>query len=78
MQHKSHVSATRDLPTCKMLIRKYSYIFMKSVAGYRNVILRSILWSDSLFTTSLVATLEKLIVCTPILNNGFFRRLVWM
>ena len=34
--------ATRDLPTCKILIRKHAYIFMKSVAESRNVILHSI------------------------------------
>ena len=30
--------ATRDLPTCKILIRKHAYIFMKSAAESRNVI----------------------------------------
>ena len=45
--------ATRDLPTCKMLIRKHAYIFMKSVAESRNVILHSIVRSDSLFTSPL-------------------------
>ena len=29
--------ATRDLPTCKMLIRKHAYIFMKSAAESNNV-----------------------------------------
>ena len=41
--------ATRDLPTCKILIRKHAYIFMKSVAESRNVILHSIV--RSLFTS---------------------------
>ena len=45
--------ATRDLPTCKILIRKHAYIFMKSVAESRNVILHSIVRSDSLFTSPL-------------------------
>ena len=39
--------ATRDLPTCKILIRKHAYIFMKSAAESRNVILHSIVRSDS-------------------------------
>ncbi len=30
--------ATRDLPTCKTLIRKHAYIFMNSAAEYRNVV----------------------------------------
>ena len=59
---------TRDLPTCKMLIRKHAYIFMKSAAESHNVILHSIVGSDSLFTS----TLEKCIVCPPILDNWFF------
>ena len=45
--------ATRDLPTCKMLIRKNAYIFMKSAAESRIVILHSIVPSDSLFTSPL-------------------------
>ena len=45
--------ATRDLPTCKMLIRKHAYIFMKSAAESRNVILHSIVRSDILFTSPL-------------------------
>ena len=46
--------ATRDLPTCNMLIRKHAYIhFMKSAAESRNVILHSIVLSDSLFTSPL-------------------------
>ena len=45
--------ATRDLPTCKILIRKHAYIFMKSAAESRNVILHSIVRSDSLFTSPL-------------------------
>ena len=45
--------ATRDLPTCTILIRKHAYIFMKSVAESRNVILHSIVRSDSLFTSPL-------------------------
>ena len=40
--------ATRDLLTCKMLIRKHAYIFMKSAAESRNVILHSIVLSDCL------------------------------
>ena len=36
--------ATRDLPTCKMLIRKHAYIlFMKSAAELANVILHNII-----------------------------------
>ena len=45
--------AMRDLPTCKILIRKHAYIFMKSAAESRNVILHSILRRDSLFTSPL-------------------------
>ena len=51
--------ATRDLPTCKTLglglLRKHAYIFMKSAAESRNVIMHSIvgLRSDSLFTSPL-------------------------
>ena len=45
--------ATHDLPTYKILIRKHAYIFMKSVAESRNVILHSIVRSDSLFTSPL-------------------------
>ena len=62
--------ATRDLPTCKILIRKHAYIFMKSVAESRNVILHSIVRSESVYV-SLVAALEKFIVCTLVLDNGF-------
>ena len=47
------IFATRDLPTCKMLIRKHAYIFMKSAAESHNVILHSIVRSDSLFTSPL-------------------------
>ena len=36
--------ATRDLPTCKILIRKHACIFMKSVAESRNVILHIVLY----------------------------------
>ena len=67
--------ATRDLPTCNILIIKHAYIFMKSVAESRNVILHSIVRSDSQFTVlyvSLVAALDKFIVCIPVLDNGFF------
>ena len=48
-----YVQDTRDLPICKMLIRKHAYIFMKSAAESRNVILHSIVRSDSLFTSPL-------------------------
>ena len=64
--------ATRDLPTCKILIRKHAYIFMKSAAESRNVILHSIVRSDSVFTSPFLAALEKFIVCTPVLDNGLF------
>ena len=47
----SPMSATSDLPTCKLLIRKHAYIFMKSAAESRNVILHNIVRSDSLFTS---------------------------
>ena len=68
--------ATRDLPTCKMLIRKHVYIIMKSAAESRNVILHSIVRSDRLFTSPLwqhQTALEKFIVCSPVLDNWFFR-----
>ena len=48
--------ATRDLPTCKMLIRKHAYIFMKSAAESCNVILHRIVRSDS--------TVEIYCMCT--------------
>ena len=44
----SPMLATRDFLTGKMLIRKHAYIFMKSAAESRNVILHSIVRSDSL------------------------------
>ena len=70
--------ATRDLPTCKMLISKHAYIFMKSAAESHNGILHSIVRSNSLFTSLfIVAALEKCIVCSPVLDNGFLL-LVWM
>ena len=48
--------ATRDLLTCKMLIRKHAYIFMKSAAESRNVILYSIVRSDCLCVRACVDT----------------------
>ena len=45
--------ANHDLPTCKMLIRKHAYIFMKSATESHNVILHSIVRSDSLSTSPL-------------------------
>ena len=65
--------ATRDLPTCKILIRKHAYIFMKSAAESRNVILHSIVRSDSLFTYPLWQHWRNLLYVgpTPVLN-GFF------
>ena len=51
---------TRDLPTCKILIRKHAYIFMKSVAESRNVILHSIVRSDSLFTSPLCGSIGEI------------------
>ena len=45
--------ATRDVPTCEMLLRKHAYIFVKSAAESHNVILHSIVRSDSLFTSPL-------------------------
>ena len=57
--------ATRDLPTCKMLIRKHAYIFMKSVAESHNVILHSIVRSDSLFTSPLWQHWRNLLYVHP-------------
>ena len=57
--------ATRDLPTCKILIRKHAYIFMKSVAESRNVILHSIVRSDSLFTSPLWQHWRNLLYVHP-------------
>ena len=57
--------ATRDLPTCKTLIRKHAYIFMKSVAESRNVILHSIVRSDSLFTSPLWQHWRNLLYVHP-------------
>ena len=62
---------TRDLPTCKILIRKHAYIFMKSAAESRNVILHSIVRSDSLFTSPLWQHWRNLLYA-PVLDNGFF------
>ena len=57
--------ATRDLPTCKMLIRKHAYIFMKSAAESHNVILHSIVRSDSLFTSPLWQHWRNLLYVHP-------------
>ena len=57
--------ATRDLPTCKILIRKHAYIFMKSVAESRYVILHSIVRSDSLFTSPLWQHWRNLLYVHP-------------
>ena len=57
--------ATRYLPTCKILIRKHAYIFMKSVAESRNVILHSIVRSDSLFTSPLWQHWRNLLYVHP-------------
>ena len=57
--------ATRDLPTCKILIRKHAYMFMKSVAESRNVILHSIVRSDSLFTSPLWQHWRNLLYVHP-------------
>ena len=64
--------ATRDLPTCRMLIRKHAYIFMKSAAESRNVILHSIVRSDSLFTSPLWQHWRHLCVYTHSRSPGFF------
>ena len=68
--------ATRDLPTCKMLIRKHAYIFMKSAAESHNVILHSIIVrSDSLFTSPLWQHWRNLLytcLCAPVLDNWCF------
>ena len=58
--------ATRDLPTCKMLIRKHAYIFMKSAAEAHNVILHSIVRSDSLFTSPLWQHWRHLLYVHPL------------
>ena len=58
----SLVFATRDLPTCKILIRKHAY---KSVAEPRNVILHSIVRSDSLFTSPLWQHWRNLLYVHP-------------
>ena len=60
--------------TCKMLIRKNACIFIKSAAESHNVILHSIVRSDRSVYVSLVAALEKFIVCAPVLDNWFFSR----
>ena len=57
--------ATRDLPTCRMLIRKHAYIFMKSAAESPTVILHSIVWSDSLFTSPLWQHWRNLLYVHP-------------
>ena len=57
--------ATRDLPTCKMLIRKHAYIFMKSAAESHNVILHSIVRSDRLFTSPLWQHWRNLLYVHP-------------
>ena len=41
-QFASLMFATRDLPICKMSIRKHAYMFTKGATEYRNVILHSI------------------------------------
>ena len=57
--------ATRDLPTCTILIRKHAYIFMKSAAESCNVILHSIVRSDSLFTSPLWHVWRNLLYVHP-------------
>ena len=57
--------ATCDLPTCKILIRKHAYNFMKSAAESRNVILHSIVRSDSLFTSPLWQHWRNLLYVHP-------------
>ena len=54
-----------NLPTCKLLIRKHAYIFMKSAAESRNVILHSIVRSDSLFTSPLWQHWRNLLYVHP-------------
>ena len=64
-QKTSLMFATRDLPTCNILIRKDAYICMKSVAESRNVILHSIVRSDSLFTSPLWQHWRNLLYVHP-------------
>ena len=65
--------ATRDLPTCKMLIRKHAYIFMKRAAESRNVILHSIERSDRLFTSPFWQHWRNVLYVGPtlVLDNVF-------
>ena len=56
----------RQLPTCKMLIRRNVYGFMLNVQKSNNLILNSIVHCDILFTSP-VETLETAIVYTPVL-----------
>ena len=63
--------ATRDLPTCKMLIRKHAYIFMNSAAESRNVILHSIVRSDILFTSPLWQHWRNILYVHPFYITAF-------
>ena len=67
----SMMFATHDLPTCKMLIRKHAYMFMKSAAESRNVILPSIVRSDSLFTSPLWQHWRNLFYVHPFYTTVF-------
>ena len=66
--------ATRDLPTCKSLIRKHAYS-MNSAAECRNVILHSIVRREGVFTSLLWQYWRNLLYVHNILDNGFFDHL---
>ena len=52
--HCSHMSVSRGLPTCKMLIRKSIYGFMISTKRSCNTILQNIVGSDRIYTSPLL------------------------
>ena len=58
---------SRQLPTCKMLIRRNVYGFMLNVQKSNNLILNSIVHCDYIVHISSVETLETAIVYTPFL-----------
>ena len=65
----SQMFVSRQLPTCKMLIRRNVYGFMLNVQKSSNLILNSIVHCDIIivYHISSVETLETAIVYTPVL-----------
>ena len=56
---------TRGLPTCKMLIKKKVYSFIRCIAKSSNTILQSILNSDALYTSQTYQHWRSVIYLDP-------------